>query len=244
MYPILFSIGNVNFYTHGLLIAIGSLVGGLVIFYIAKKEQLTTNFLFDLLIFSLFAGVIGARITYVILYYYQVRNWHDMFLIWYGGLVSFGGIIAGFLVAGLILKNKKQNILRWFDIGIIGLLLGWAFGRIGCLLSGDVLGITSVARIAIWGRVPVTLFESIWSVILAGSLFLLLRYRHKLLQNWGNGIIFYLGLGGYALGRFVIDFFREESVLYILKSGQITSLILLIIIIFIIAYRYFRRSNA
>ena len=38
MYPILFHLGSVNFYTHGLMVALGALIGGLIIYLLAKKE--------------------------------------------------------------------------------------------------------------------------------------------------------------------------------------------------------------
>ncbi|KKQ17524.1 MAG: Prolipoprotein diacylglyceryl transferase [Berkelbacteria bacterium GW2011_GWA1_36_9] len=243
MYPILFSLGQVNFYTHGLLIAIGCLIGGYFIYALARKEQLPTNFLFDLLVLSLLLGIVGARLAYVIAYYYQFGNWHEMFFLWYGGLVSFGGLIFGFLTAGLILKRKQQNILHWFDLGVIGLLIGWAFGRIGCFLSGDVFGIESTSRLSIWGTLPVALFEAIWSLMVAGILFYLYTVKRNFINQFPNGFIFYLGLALYTLGRFLIDFFRQEDVFYILKGGQIASLVIFVSAVLILIFKYFRRKN-
>jgi len=237
VYPILFSIGQVNFYTHGLMIAIGCLVGGLTIFGLARREKLPTKFLFDLIVFSLFAGLIGARIAYVVLYYYQFQNWHEMFFIWYGGLVSFGGLIFGFLAAWLILKRRKQNILKWFDVGIIGLLFGWGFGRIGCFLSGDTPGIISDSWLAIQGEIPVSLFEAIWVFVLAGALLYLSHFNF--IKKFGDGFIFFVGVGGYALGRFAIDFIREENIFYFLRGGQIASLSLFIFVLIILIFKYF-----
>lgn len=239
MYPILFSIGSVNFYTHGVAIALGAFLGGLVIFYLAKKFGLLRKNLFDLLVYSLFLGIIGARLAYLIFYYYQFPNWKEMLLIWYGGLVSFGGIIGGFLAAGLILKKRQENILKWFDIGIIGFFVGWIFGKIGCLLSGDTPGIMSQSKIAIWGQVPVALFESIWAGLLVIGLYLLLTQKKWQLKD---GFIFLVGLVGYALGRFVIDFGRAGSIIFLhLKYSQIASLAIMLICLIVI-YIYYLRS--
>lgn len=239
MYPILFSFGTINFYTHGLMMALGAISGGFLIFYLARKKHTTRKFLFDVLLYSLFSGIIGARIFYLIFYYYQFSNWHQMLLIWYGGLVSFGGILFGFLTAGLILKKLKENVWRWFDLGIIGLLLGWFFGRVGCFLSGDAPGINSRARIAIWGEIPVSLFEAVWSLILAAILFYL--WRKNLLEKFGDGILFLLGLAGYGLGRFVIDFWRQDSIFFYLKAGQIGSLIIIFSAALIIYFYYLKK---
>jgi len=243
MYPILLSFGQVNIYTHGVMIALGVVLGGGIIFYLAKKEHLSRKFLFDLLVFSLFGGIVGARIVYVIFYYYQFTNWHEMFFIWRGGLVSFGGIIGGFLVSYFILKKRRQNIWQWFDLGIIGLLAGWTIGRIGCLLSGDVPGIASSSKIAIWGQIPVSLFEAIWSFVIAGFLFYLVLWQKKWVQTWTSGSLFWGGLALYGLGRLVIDFWRDERVILIIKGGQIVSLLVFLLALGILIWQYLEAAK-
>src|SRR3990167_8507296 len=171
MAPILFSIGKINFYTHGLLIALGAVVGGGISFSLAKKKRLKRKFLLDALIYSIFAGIVGARLTYIILYYGQFTNWQEVFFIQDGGLVSFGGIFFGFLTGYFLLKKRRENILAWFDLGIISLFYGWTIGRIGCFLAGDIPGIESSSVIALNRQIPVALLEAAWVFIL-GSLLL------------------------------------------------------------------------
>lgn len=241
MYPILFHLGSVNFYTHGLMIALGAILGGGLIFYLAKKEGLSRGHLLDTLIYSLFVGIIAARITYLIFYYYQFSNWKDMFLIWYGGLVSFGGILGGFLAAALILRKRGENILKWFDLGIIGVLVGWAIGKVGCLLSLDTPGIASPAKVAIWGQIPVALFESIWALILAGVLLYLFIFQKNWLSKYRDGLLFFIGLAGYSLGRFIIDFWRVEDIIFLnLKASQIASAVLFLVAAIVIYFYVFR----
>lgn len=240
MYPIIFGWGKVKIYTHGLMIASGAVLGGALIFYLARKKQLQFKFLFDTLVYSFFAGIIGARIFYIILYYYQFDNWKEMFYLWQGGLVSFGGIIFGFLTAGLILKKHHQNILRWFDLGLAGLFLGWAVGRIGCLLSGDIPGMFSASKIALWGQIPVALFESIWTFLLSLLLTYLLVKKEELISRFGDGFLFWGGLWAYFVGRLVIDFFRDERIFWIFRSSQIGSLIFIFVISVILYLYYFR----
>lgn len=233
MYPILFSIGKINVYTHGLMIVIGSVIGGYILYYLVKKRQLDTQFMFDLIVYSLLGGIIGARLLYIIIYYYQFSSPLEMLYIWYGGLVSYGGIAGGLLVAWLILKKRKQNIWQWFDVGIIGLLVGWAVGRIGCLLNGDSVGMITNSKITIWGHLPTPIFESIWCLIIAGVCYYLLNNRDK--YKLFDGYIFWTGVGLYGLGRAVIDYFRDEnSLLWFFKSGQIGGLIILFVAVFMI----------
>lgn len=240
MYPILFSIGKVNFYTHGLMMALGCVVGGLIVYLLAKRKKYPTHFLLDTFIYSIFFGILGARLVYVIIYYYQFSNWREMFFIWYGGLVSLGGLFFGFLTAYLMLKKRKQNVFGWFDIGIIGLLFGWAIGRIGCFLAGDTPGIISSSKIAIGGQIPVALFESIWALISGMILLILFIKKKDFVARFPSGFLFSLGWELYLLGRFFIDFFRTDSDLLIgLKASQITSLLLFILIGLCLTHLYF-----
>ena len=232
MYPILFHIGKVNFYSHGLMIALGAIVGGGLIFYLAKRENLYRRNLIDLLLYSLVAGVLGSRILYLILYYYQFDNLKEMWLFWQGGLVSFGGFLFGFLIAGLYLRKKGEGILQWFDIGIIGLFLGWAVGRVGCYFAGDIPGINP--------HLSVPLLEAGWSLILAFGLFYF-YWRKDIFLFYKSGMIFYIGLMGYFLGRFVIDFWRQEPILlFHLRGGQIASLSMFIILAVIFYWLYIK----
>lgn len=233
MYPILISIGRIHIYTHGVMIVLGIILGSLVLYLLARKKGYKTGFLFDTIIYSIFGGLIGARLAYVIFYYNQFANFKEIFFIWYGGLISYGGIIGGLMVAWLILHFKKKNISAWFDIAIIGLMVGWAIGRIGCLLAGDSLGIVSASKLAIWGRLPTQLFESIWALIVVALCYWLIKQK----ENWGlpSGFIFWTGIAGYAIGRFAIDFFRDEQVIFwVLKAGQLFSLLVFLVAIFII----------
>ena len=68
MYPILAHIGRLNIYTHGVMIAVGAIAGGLAIYYIAKNEGYRSDIVFDLIVYLLFGGIIGSRILYIILY--------------------------------------------------------------------------------------------------------------------------------------------------------------------------------
>ena len=243
MYPILFRIGKINFYSHGFMIAVGFLVATTVLFWLAKREKLSQDKLFDTIIYVFLIGLISSRITYFIIYYNQFNSWLDIFKFWEGGLVSWGGLIGGFIAAAIILIRQKEKVLKWFDLGTIALLTGWAFGRVGCFLNGCCHGVKSASKLTMHGMVPIQLIESAWVLILAIALFLLIKYR--LIKNRFDGMIFLLGVGGYCIGRFIIDFWRQEDILFLrLKPGQIASLVVLIGVLATFVIIMIRRSNA
>jgi len=225
MYPILGSFGVVNIYSHGLMMALGVIVGGSIVYFLARKQKLAQKIVFDLVIFSVVGGLVGARLAYFWLYYNQFNVWYEVFFVWQGGLVSFGGLIGGIVLAFLYLKQKRQNIWAWLDIGVIGLLIGWAIGRVGCFLSGDILGLIASNWLSVWGRWPIALLEGVWCLVAAGICW----FAFARLRGWRPGMVFWSGLGLYGLGRLAVDFLKDEPVLlWQLKPGQIGAILTII----------------
>jgi phosphatidylglycerol:prolipoprotein diacylglycerol transferase len=92
-------------------------------------------------LYSLIAGVIGARAFFVVHHLEQFReNLLDIVATWRGGLEFLGGVIAATGVLLLYLRLRKLPVRRYLDIIVIGLMMGLAFGRIGCFLNADCFG--------------------------------------------------------------------------------------------------------
>ena len=104
---------------------------------ITPDPQLITN----AALYSLIAGVVGARVFFVIHYFDQFRgNLLSVFAVWKGGLELLGGVILAITVIVLYLRHHKLPVRRYLDILAIALLLALAFGRIGCFLNGCCFG--------------------------------------------------------------------------------------------------------
>ena len=94
------------------------------------------------------AGIIGARLFYVIEYHETFfppgRPLRDGLLdainIPAGGLVVFGSLPAAGLAAWWFAKRRKLPLLRLADCIAPGMLVGLALGRIGCFLNGCCYG--------------------------------------------------------------------------------------------------------
>lgn len=95
----------------------------------------------DLVIVCFIAGLVGARITYMIQYGVP---WQQFVRIWEGGIVLYGGIIAGILAFllfhRLFLKRAGVSLWKLADASAPPLALGIALGRIGCFLNGCCYG--------------------------------------------------------------------------------------------------------
>ncbi|HKA06087.1 MAG TPA: prolipoprotein diacylglyceryl transferase family protein, partial [Gemmataceae bacterium] len=95
----------------------------------------------DLVIVAFVGGLLGARITYMIQYHVP---WQQIFKIWEGGIVLYGGIITGMLAFlafyHFFLKGTGVSLWKLADVAGPALALGIALGRIGCFLNGCCYG--------------------------------------------------------------------------------------------------------
>jgi phosphatidylglycerol:prolipoprotein diacylglycerol transferase len=117
------------------------------------SEHITTAALY-----SLIAGVVGARIFYVIHYWYLFSDRVlDVFAVWKGGLELLGGVLLAVFTIVMYLWIKKLPVRRYLDILGIGLLLALGFGRLGCLMNGCCFGMPTTCPVAInfpYGSLP------------------------------------------------------------------------------------------
>lgn len=221
MHPILFTVGKVNFYSYGLMAGIAFLVFSAITINLAKKEKLYFNELFDRLIILFFGALIGARIIYAIVYYYQFSSWYEIFYFWQGGMVSFGGMLGVIILTLLMFKKDR---FRWLDIFTVGFLAGLFFWRLGCFLAGDHLVVASNAFFAVNGLFPAILFESILGLI-GFIIFYFLLFKLKK----HPGMIFFMGIIYYGLVRIAVDNYRIDSMIMGLRTGQIAGIALVIL---------------
>lgn len=214
---IFFKIGGITVYTYGFFLVLAVLLASTAMLFFAKRSDKKTDYLLDYVVYTALFGIIGARILFYILYRDDFSNFVDIFKIWQGGLVSYGGFAAGIAAFILAVRASKEKILPWLDILAISSVLGLAIGRLGSFLSGETAGIASVGILSFAGAYPVTLFESIWDM----AIFIILSFVYvKRQDKIMPGILTLETLMLYALGRFVIEFFRAESKIVLGLSGS------------------------
>lgn len=143
MYPRLFEIPflHVTVKTYGVMLGIGFLAALWLINRLSKSFSRDTQAVTSAALYCLIAGVVGSRLFYVVLNYEQFRGRPlAMLAVWEGGLVFLGGVIMAVTTLLVFLLYHKLPIRRYLDVLSIGLMLGLAFGRIGCFLIGDCYG--------------------------------------------------------------------------------------------------------
>ncbi|RUM60108.1 MAG: prolipoprotein diacylglyceryl transferase [Persephonella sp.] len=140
MFPDLVKIGDFTIHTYGIFVAIGIVSAYIIALYFAKKEKLNQYYVENLFIYSIIGGVVGARIAYVLEHREEFNSFIDILAIWNGGIDWFGAFIGGGVVLIFLLRKYKLPILKVGDIAGISVVLGHAFGRIGCTCAGCCYG--------------------------------------------------------------------------------------------------------
>lgn len=229
-----FSIGGFSVAWYGVIIATGFLLAILYAMASCKKMNIDSNRLLDAIIVGVIAGIVGARLYYVIFYPGDTYRKDPMqiFNIMAGGLGIYGGIIAGLGVGALVAKLRRLSVPAVLDVAVLGYLIGQCIGRWGNFINQEAFGSPTDLP---WGMVseatggvavhPCFLYESLWCLL--G--FVLLHIFTRRFRRY-DGQTFLLYVAWYGLGRFFIESLRTDS-LYIdlfvaqLKVSQLVALV-------------------
>ncbi len=143
MHPELFKLPfvDITVKSYGLMMVLGFLAAVLLIRRLSRHLGDDPEHITNAALYSLIAGVVGARAFYVIHHYDEFRGrLGAIFALWHGGLELLGGVILAIVVISLYLKRRKLAVRRYLDILAIALGLALAFGRIGCFMNGCCFG--------------------------------------------------------------------------------------------------------
>lgn len=240
-------LGPVAISTHSLLMVSGIAIAYWRLRAFVHQQKLAVDILDSAVWWGVLGGMIGARGLYVLLNTQFYTSVIDIFKIWEGGLVSFGGLLGGLGAAMFFLKIKKQPVISWLDGGMLYILLGWAIGRIGDLVSWGEIGSPTTLP---WGMIvngdvprhPAQLYETL--LLLLGFTIIRLLQRKGVFQK--PGTLFAVSLVFYGLNRFIIELVRDyPNSEYVFSYGYFAQGISLILMTAgIICYiRFARRTT-
>lgn len=239
---------------YGLIIVSGALVGTWLAARRAERRGFNPELVWNQLMLGLVAGIVGARI------YYVVFEWHQfqgdplaMINIMAGGLAIHGAIIGALLACIFYTRRRSLPFWAWIDLFVPGFLLAQAIGRWGNFFNQEAYGepttlgfgviIDAAHRLPVYGDMllypPDTLFhatflyESVWNVVGVVLLLLLDRWfgtHQPTVRRWlRHGDLLFLYCIYYSSGRFWIEGLRTDS-LYLgpLRIAQVISLTLVL----------------
>ena len=228
MLPIL-QIGPIAIQLPGLLLLLGLWLGTLMSERAARQHQLSANTVSNMIFYGLIAGILGARLGYVL-------RFLELYIQSPLGIIALNpntfsileGVIAAILVAFISGQRNELPFWKTLDVLTPGVAAFMIFMGLAHLASGDAFGAeTSLPwAIDLWGarRHPTQFYE-----ILSACVFLYLILRLDGTSRF-DGFLALTYSAMAAVSHFFIDAFRGDSLIILgnVRSAQFTSLILLV----------------
>ncbi len=250
MHPVLLQWGPLTLRSYGVMVALGVLLAAWWVRRAFAQRRLPDDLFYDLLIGTIAAGVVGARLMYVLLNWSTYRtNLSATVMIWVDGGLSFHGAVAGGILVGWWLcRRYRVPFWRVADAVAPALALGHAFGRFGCFLNGCCYGIPTTMP---WGvrffnpalRVdtlpshPTQLYEAAGLLVLFA---LLSRYSR---QPPYEGAVFIWWVIFYSVLRFVVEFWRAGATALVVNGLTQAQWLSLVLFAIALAYHRWRRGK-
>lgn len=209
-------IGPVTIAWHGLTVAIGLVIGGLLAIRVAGERGLDKDQTLNLVLLIAVAGMVGARAFYLLENDPSaLPNPGD----WLGsrGFSFYGGILFGVPAVAIYLRRQHLDV-RYLDALAAGFPLGMAVGRIGDVINGEHYGPVSDLPWAVRNANPDADVPSnalayhsggLYEVVLALAMFALIWPMRERFRRPGS--LLWTVIGTYALGRFLMFFVRDDS---------------------------------
>jgi phosphatidylglycerol---prolipoprotein diacylglyceryl transferase len=219
---------------HGLFSVLGILAAARVAQILLKPEGISADRVYDLAVWMVIAGLIGARLLYVWENYQQFAgSWQRIVYINEGGISQWGGIFGGLVGGYLWCWRSKIDYRLVLDVAGPANALGFAIGRIGDIINGEHHAIDSNLPWAVQyvnektlgepGRTvhPEVAYELVFNAIVFGVAILTYPVFKRRLPVGVTGLIW---LSVYAIGRFMLSFLRKDSLVFGLRQAQWASL--------------------
>jgi len=228
-----FYIGSFEIRFYGIILMLGALAGALLAQKEAKRRGHDPEIIWDLMLWLLIAGIVGARLWHVFTpppssiaqgftTKYYLTHPLDLINTRHGGLGIPGAVIGGLIALYFFTRKRKLSFLEWADIGAPALALGQAIGRWGNYVNQELYGApTSLPwKIFIEPRYrlkgfeeqayyhPLFLYESLWNL---GNMAILLWVGRRYPDRVKEGDLFLLYMVIYPIGRFLLDFLRLDA---------------------------------
>ncbi|MFH1222890.1 MAG: prolipoprotein diacylglyceryl transferase [Pseudomonadota bacterium] len=251
MKPVLFNIGQISIYSYHLFIMLGIFLGLWFFNRYGKKAGLKYIEIVDVSLVAIVSAYAGARLFHVLFVMpeYYLNNPLEIFALWKGGFVIYGAILTPIIFVYWYAKKKQLNFLLITDLLTPSLAIGTFLGRFACLFQGCCFGAQTIMP---WGMIfpqganggftpagiplhPTQIYLSLHGLIM----FFILNWRIKGKKFDGELTLWYLIL--YAVGRFIIEYFRADfrgGLFEPLSTSQAISILVAIVCAVIAVRKY------
>ena len=228
-----FQVGPVFIRYYGIILMVGALAGGWLAAREAKRRGHNPDVVWDLLIWLIIGGIVGARLWHVFTpspsaiaegrtTIFYLTHPFDMINLRNGGLGIPGAVIGGAMALYFYSRKHGLNFAEWTDIAAPALALGQSIGRWGNFVNQELYGaptnlpwkiyIDPLYRLPGFETQdyyhPLYLYESLWNL---ANMALLIWLTRRFSNRIKYGDIFLVYLFVYPVGRFLLDFLRLDA---------------------------------
>jgi phosphatidylglycerol:prolipoprotein diacylglycerol transferase len=232
MIPVFFHLGPITIYSFGVMAAAALVAAAYVAYLLLRTRGVSFEFAYELLFVAGIGGFAGARIYYLLQHWAAVKGdlFHNTFS--GSGFTWYGGLIGGFVCVALWARFRHVPVGLMANAAGPAVAIGYAIGRIGCLLSGDGdYGSPTKSFIGIafpHGTVPTPPGVKVWptppmeTIVMLVVCWVLYRMAKKPQPGWYVWGWFMVLAG---VERLLIEFIRRNPVVFLgLRTTQWESL--------------------
>ena len=227
MYPVIHLTNDIFLPSYFLIISIGFMVGMIWLVRRTDRAGLNRNIALDACLIIMVGALIGSRLFHILWEhpdYYSNRPW-DVFKLWQGGFVFYGGVIGSVIPVLFYMHRRSQSVIQWLDVFAPVIPLSYGIGRFATFLSGSGYGKPTDLP---WGVQfppgteapsgvsvhPTQIYSMLWQFAWLYGLLLLerrLKVKPRSQRRWAQpGGLFFIMMIGHGVGRGVWEQFRND----------------------------------
>jgi len=246
------NVGPLTIHAFGVIAALAVLLGIKATRHRAAELHLDVHIIDQLMPWLVLGVFAGAHLISILFYFpYKIVEDPFIFLRFWDGLSSFGGILGGLVVAFIFLRRMGVKMKHYSQALLFGAVVSLLVGRIGCSIAHDHPGKVTTCAVAVKGwptedtpkrtlgfytdgprRHDLGLYEFLFLIPVTAILYALKRFEP--FENFHIVLVIFM----YAPIRFLLDFLRASEKLYFgLTPGQYFAIVSLIVAVFLIFHK-------
>jgi prolipoprotein diacylglyceryl transferase len=236
--------GPLHIRWYGLLLALGVLLGSAIARRELRRRSIDPDLTYAVALWVVPFGLIGARLYHVATDWSTrfAGHWERIPQVWEGGLGIYGALLGGIVGGAIAARRYGIALPVLLDCIAPGTALAQALGRFGNYFNQELFGgptkLPWGLEISLPNRPPgyeqyatfqpTFLYESLWSLIVAG---VVLYVSRRAWTRLPGGALLCLYLSLYSAGRFFVEGLRIDPAHEIgpLRLNQVVAAVVFVV---------------